>query len=87
MPAPTKEGETCGRSTSPDVNFCCCCCSGIDSNTNGIMVPAKARGGPIMSIIMPPIIVRIAITITPLGREEVAPVAVNLDDNTAQIDH
>jgi hypothetical protein len=43
------------------------------------MVPAKARGGPIMSIIMPPIILRIAITITPVGRE--IAVAVNLDDN------
>ena len=79
MPAPTKEGETWERSASPDVMLCCCY-SGIDSNTNGIMVPAKARGGPIMSIIMPPIILRIAITITPVGRE-VAPVAVNLDDN------
>jgi hypothetical protein len=43
------------------------------------MVPAKARGGPIMSIIMPPIILRIAITITPTGLE--VAVAVNLDDN------
>jgi hypothetical protein len=49
------------------------------------MVPAKARGGPIISIIMPPIILRIAITITPVGREvEVA--AVN-SDVTAQIDY
>ena len=48
------------------------------------MVPAKARGGPIMSIIMPPIILRIAITITPVGRE--VEVVVN-SDVTAQIDY
>jgi hypothetical protein len=33
------------------------------------MVPAKERGGPIMSIIIPPIILRTAITITPVGWE------------------
>ena len=49
------------------------------------MVPAKARGGPILSIIMPPIILRIAITITPVGRKEVR-VAVN-SDVAAQIDY
>lgn len=36
-------------------------------------------GGPIMSIIMPPIIFRIAITITPVGLE--VAVAVNLENN------
>lgn len=84
IPAPTKEGETWERSASPDVMLCCCCSGGIDCTTNGIMVPAKARGGPIMSIIMPPIILRIAITITPVGRE--VEVVVN-SDVTAQIDY
>ena len=84
IPAPTKEGETWERSASPDVMLCCCCSGAIDCTTNG-MVPAKARGGPIMSIIMPPIILRIAITITPVGRKEVG-VAVN-SDVAAQIDY
>ena len=84
MPAPTIEGEIWERSTPPDVMLCCCC-SGIDCSTNGIMVPAKARGGPIMSIMIPPIILRTAITITTVGRE--VAVVVNLDDNRAQIDY
>ena len=78
MPAPTIEGEIWERSTPPDVMLCCCY-SGIDCSTNGIMVPAKARGGPIMSIMIPPIILRTAITITTVGRE--VAVVVNLDDN------
>ncbi len=55
MPAPSKEGETWERSVSSDVKFCCCC-SGIHCSTCGIIVPANAKGGPIMSIIMPIII-------------------------------
>jgi hypothetical protein len=67
-PPPIREGGTCERSMSPAVRFCCSCWNS-DYGTNGMMAPATASPMPIRSIMTPPIMLRTAIIVTPVGRD------------------
>ena len=66
MPPPRKEGGTWERSMSPAVRFCCW---NSDRGTKGMMAPAIASPRPIRSIMIPPIMLRIAMIVTPVGRD------------------